>query len=624
MSRFYVGGLSFTGGASTFQVQYGDDPTWNTFTTAGVLSVNSGGQNFSGNIGGKGRYLRLAPTAFGSNGQAIVDSLIVYSDNIGVDASGNTNHWVANNISLTAGVTYDSMLDVPTMWADGGNGRGNYCVLNPVFKNANATYGVMATPIDGNLNATSIGAGTNVYGSIDLFGNKGKWYAECRASSIVSQVSIGFLSDDGNLNRGAWINSSSGVLVDNVSKSTSGFASGNTVGIAYDSINNTVQFYVNNSAVGSAYTTSTGSFSSYLFWSYTNSGVSLEWNFGQRPFSYTPPTGFKALNTQNLPDATIKKGNAYFNATTYTGTGATLSVTNSGSMQPDLVWIKDRSAARSHRLFDTVRGATKGLFSDATDAETTLATDLTAFNSNGFTLGVGLGSNASTETYVGWQWKESASAGFDIVTYTGTGSNMTISHSLGVAPKMIIIKARSASATDWPVYHSSIGNTGALLLNTTNQTSTSSLWWNNTSPSSSVFTLGTIAASNTNTQTQVAYLFAEVAGYSKFGSYTGNGSTDGPFVYTGFRPRWVLWKRSDSTSDWNIIDTTRNTYNYADKELFPNLSTAETVIGGGLSRLDMLSNGFKVRGADSYQNANGGTYIFMALAENPFKNSLAR
>ena len=207
--------------------------------------------------------------------------------------------------------------------------------------------------------------------------------------------------------------------------------------------------------------------------------------------------------------------------------------------QPDFVWIKDRSAVRSHRLTDSVRGTEKALYSNLTNAEATEVGGVTAFNSNGFSVGSDSNYNANTDSFIGWQWKAggaavtntagsitsqvsaSPTAGFSVVTYTGTGANATVGHGLGAAPKMVIVKARNASATDWPVYHVSVGNTGALLLNTTNQTSTSILWWNNTSPSSSVFTLGTIPASNTNTQTQVAYCFSEVPGYSSFGSLCG-------------------------------------------------------------------------------------------------------
>jgi hypothetical protein len=243
-------------------------------------------KKYAGTYGTNGFYLN-----FSDNSAATAAA-------IGKDYSGNGNNWTPNNISVTSGVTYDSMLDVPTQWADGGNGRGNYATLNPVFKNANATYGVMATPSDGNLNAT-MGAGTNVYSTIAL-PTSGKYYVECEAVSFTSQLNIGFMSDDGNANRSAWWNNANGIYVDNVQQ-FSGATSTGVIAMAIDCDAKTVQFYRDNSARGSAYTYSTGSVAAHLLWAYTNSGATVRWNFGQRPFAFSPPTGFKALNTLNLP-----------------------------------------------------------------------------------------------------------------------------------------------------------------------------------------------------------------------------------------------------------------------------------------------------------------------------------
>jgi hypothetical protein len=208
------------------------------------------------------------------------------------------------------------------------------------------------------------------------------------------------------------------------------------------------------------------------------------------------------------------------------------------------------------------------------------------------------------------------------VTYTGTGANATVGHGLGVAPRMIICKNR-ASVTDWAVYHASFGNTGALRLNSTIANEVDSRYWNNTTPSSTVFSVGSSSTVNGSSNTQVAYCWAEIAGFSKFGSYTGNGSADGPFNYLGFRPKFVLIKRTDTTASWELFDTSRNTYNSLNLILYPNLSDAEGVytVGEGI---DSLSNGFKLRKTGTGLNNSGGTYIFMAFAENPFKNSLAR
>jgi hypothetical protein len=332
-----------------------------------------------------------------------------------------------------------------------------------------------------------------------------------------------------------------------------------------------------------------------------------------------------ALNTLNLPEPTILKGNQYFDATTYTGQNTSLSVTNSGSMQPDFVWIKKRNGATDHNLVDSVRGTDKNLISNSAAAESTVAR-LTSFDSGGFTLaGAFDNTNLSGSTYVGWQWKEGATQGFDIVTYTGTGVARTVAHSLGVAPSMMIVKNRTtAVAGAWPVYHQAIGATNYLFLDLTDAQSSVATPFNDTAPTSTVFSVDGGDRVNKSGNGIVAYLFAEVAGFSKFGSYTGNGSADGPFCFTGFLPRWVMIKRTDSTGDWYIWDTARNTFNLMTQVLFADLSAAESTYAAPNPVIDVLSNGFKQRGTYPHNNASGGTYIYMAFAEHPFKNALAR
>jgi hypothetical protein len=289
-----------------------------------------------------------------------------------------------------------------------------------------------------------------------------------------------------------------------------------------------------------------------------------------------------------------------------------------------------------------VRGSTKQLYSNATDVEGTVTDALTAFNSNGFSLGANVGLNQNATTYVAWQWKAGGTAvtntsgsitstvsagatqGFSVLTYTGNGTaGATVGHGLGVAPKMVIVKRRSAIES-WGVYHASLPSAAYyLVLNSTAaQDGAGGSIWNSTAPSSTVLTLGTSTYSNTNTSTYVAYCFSEVAGYSKFGSYTGNGSSNGPFVYFGFRPKLVLYKRTDTTGNWNIFDSSRDTYNPEQSTLWPNLSNAESVSSS--YAIDFTSNGMKLRTTNTDFNASGGTYIFAAFAENPFKNSLAR
>ena len=368
-------------------------------------------------------------------------------------------------------------------------------------------------------------------------------------------------------------------------------------------------------------------------------------NFGQQPFSYTPPTGFNRLNVYNLPDSTIKKGSTVMDATLYTGNLTGQSITNASAFKPDLVWIKSRSAATDNKLTDSVRGATIALISNSTAAETTDVTGMTAFNTNGFTLGASTTYNNTGATYVGWQWQAgqgssssntsgsitstvsvNATAGFSVVTYTGSGSNATVGHGLGVAPKFMIIKRRNG-VTDWPCWHTSISPASnyAIDLDTTAAKYNTYPMWNGTSPTSSVFSIGVDPAVNASggTGTYVAYCWAEIAGFSKFGSYTGNGSTDGTFVYTGFTPKFVLVKETGNANNWYLLDTARNPYNAMNLQLYPNASAAEGTGGSAGYLLDSLSNGFKFRGSGAEANRSGGSYIYMAFASNPFKNSNA-
>jgi hypothetical protein len=342
----------------------------------------------------------------------------------------------------------------------------------------------------------------------------------------------------------------------------------------------------------------------------------------------------------------IPDGRVAMAATLYTGTGATASISNAVngvSFQPDFVWAKARSSAESHRLADSVRGATKVLYSNLTNAEATEATGITAFASNGFTLGSGT-PNGSGITYVGWQWKAggtavsntagsitssvsaNTTAGFSVVTYTGNGTaGATIGHGLGVAPSMVIAKNRStggSAAYEWTVYHVSLGATKAIFLNDTGAAATDAGYWYNTAPTSSVVTVPSNTRTNVNGSNFVFYCFAPVAGYSAFGSYTGNGSADGPFVYCGFRPRYVMLKRSDTGGanyNWFCYDSARDTYNATQNYLEINLASTEQ-----LASVDFLSNGFKVRTSSTYWNASGGTFIYMAFAENPLKFANAR
>lgn len=338
-------------------------------------------------------------------------------------------------------------------------------------------------------------------------------------------------------------------------------------------------------------------------------------------------------------DYAIKDGRTVFDATTWTGDGSSSrAIINAGSFKPDFVWGKSRSGTFNHYLYDSVRGAGKFLQSNLTDAEGDFGSvGVASFNSNGFSIGNGGSINQNGTTYVGWNWQAgqgttssntdgsitstvsaNPTAGFSIVTFNNpTSGNYTVGHGLGVAPKLIIVKYRSG-ASNWFVYHESIGYNNRLLLNTTGASASATYW--TAAPSSTVINFSSSFADNPS-QSLVAYCWSEVAGFSKFGSYTGNGSTDGPFVYTGFRPKYILVKNTvNGATDWTILDGARNTYNVANSELNADLSGAEYTANA----VDFLSNGFKIRATYGNTNGSGQTMIYAAFAENPFKYSNAR
>jgi len=389
-------------------------------------------------------------------------------------------------------------------------------------------------------------------------------------------------------------------------------------------------FYKNGTSQGTAFTDIAGSqWTAFI----QGEGV-VNCNFGQRTFAYAAPTGFKTLCTQNLPQPTIQKPNKYMDALTYTGTGASNAISSLG-FSPDLVWIKNRGTTTDHALYDTTRGTQAQISSNSTAVEVTSSSGLTAFDSAGFTIGTSSLVNTSGTQYVAWSWdagsttstntsgsiastvRANQQTGFSVVSFTATGANSTVGHGLGVSPKMIITKPRN-NANDWYVYHEGSGANKYLVLNSTTGAITDNLIWQNTSPTSSVFYIG--SGGFPNNWTEIAYCFSEIEGYSKFGSYTGNGSADGPFVWCGFRPRFFLWKRYNTTGAWNILDTARDTFNLSGKALFPHLSNAE--FSGSV--MDINSNGVKLRDSSADNNASGGTYIFAAFAESPFKYARAR
>jgi len=312
----------------------------------------------------------------------------------------------------------------------------------------------------------------------------------------------------------------------------------------------------------------------------------------------------------------------YFQVKLYTGNGSTQTITydnTDADLDADMIWLKARNHAYSHQLFDTVRGATKLLNPEAGEAEQTLS-GITAFATDTFAIGSDAGTNASDKTYVAWCWKESATSGFDMVSYSGNETNRTISHSLSAVPHLMIIKNRE-STFNWVVYHhknTSAPQTDYLYLATDAATADFDGHFNDTAPTSSVFTVGTDTGVNKNSQGHMNYLWTEKQGFSKFGSYEGNGADDGTFVWTGFRPAFLIIKRSSSTEDWYLYDNKRDGYNVIDTALAPSLNNAEFDTG---AEIDFLSNGFKNRGTNTASNTDGETYLYIAFAEAPFVNS---
>ena len=599
-------------------------------------------KEYSGSFGTNGFYLKFVSGA------------------IGTDSSGNSNTMTVANVA-----NYDVVTDTPT---------NNFATLNPAVS---ATSGMVLS--EGNLHgvfrSASITNAQQAVSTIDIPAGSGKWYWEMRQTytglgfimGIVPKGELPRMSYAGSLGYG-YVNASGKKTINatETAYGTAWFTSGQTYIIScyYDSDNRKVGFKLNNTDQG--YVSEDVTAGSYAAAFSNASGGSgsqpTTINFGQNgtfagavtaqgnadtngigDFYYAPPSGYKALCTANLPDPAIPLPSAQFNTVLYTGNGGTNAITGVG-FQPDWVWAKVRDEAYSHGLFDAVRGVTKKLSSNLTNAEVT-DSGLTAFGSDGFTMGSDAGMNGSSKTYVAWNWKANGSgsqntdgsinstatsanqtAGFSIVTYTGNNQAATVGHGLGVAPDLVIVKS-IGGAGSWHVYNgvtSSDSENYYMLLDATTaltNSGTGTVPWNNTRATSSVFSVGGANAStNINTRTYVAYCFASKPSFSKVGIYTGNGSASGPFINTGFKPAWVLIKRTDAANDWLLFDNKRDVDNVASLRLFPNQSYADYTS----ARIDILSNGFKARATTNDTNANGGTYIYMAFAESPFKTANAR
>ena len=602
---------------------------------------------YTGTYGTNGFYLNFS------------DNSNTTAATLGKDYSGNGNNWTPNNFSVTAGVGNDSLLDTPTPYGTdtglGGEVRGNYCTLNPLVKpygTNNFSNGNLAVAPDGNWNAA--------VGTISMI--TGKWYWEFVSGEQNCFFGIQAIGQNYTTINPQNFTGGTVLLCDDNQKmvdgtrsayTATGHGAGVVVGVAVDMDASLINFYKNGVDQGSISFATNKAVVPIIIPYYSTYTHTV--NFGQRPFTYTAPSGYKALCTTNLPTPAIgasptSLASDFFNTVLWTGDGSqTRSITGVG-FQPDFTWMKIRAdTGQDHQLYDAVRGAGggKNLSTNTQAAEGTvnsyLDSDygyLSSFDSDGFSVNDGAVAttggyvNYSGRTYVAWNWKAngagssntagsitstvsaSTTSGFSVVTYASTTG--TVGHGLGVAPTVIIMKGRNVT-DQWAVYHISTGNTYAIPLNSTGAGDVNSAFWNNTTPTSTVFSQG----SWDDGYNKVAYCFAPIAGYSAFGSYTGNGSADGPFVYTGFRPAYVMVKRTSSSgTNWQILDTKRSTYNVMGDYLYASASNAEAYDAN--VGIDSLSNGFKIRGTDGNTNTNSATYIYMAFAENPFKFSLAR
>ena len=623
--RGYMTEVNFIDGQALTPSSFGE-----TNTQTGVWQPKA----YSGSYGTNGFYLNFS------------DNSNTTAATLGKDYSGNGNNWTPNNFSVTAGAGNDSLVDSPTSYGVdtgvGGTVRGNYATLNPLDTNA--------TLSNGNLQAVVADSPSSDYldAPCTIGISSGAFYFECVPTAITSNVWCGITNTSASgknhtqVDASRLVYDSGGDIRDEAVTVTTvaSYTTNDVISVAFDRDAGTVKFYKNGTQV---YTVTNSKWQVDKKFLVAGRGTWVA-NFGQRPFAYTAPSGFKALCTQNLPTPTIgattaTQANKYFDTVLRTGSGGATYSTTVNMANGALLWDKPRNQASSHFLFDSVRGIANRFSSNLTNAETSSPTWYTNFGNGSYTTGAD--DWGSPTTLVDWIWAAgtgttntagsitstvgaNTTSGFSVVTYTGTGSDATVGHGLGVAPSMIIGKARN-SALAWRVYHTSIGAANFLALNTTDA-SASGATWNSTTPTSTVFTVG--GGSNMNVDsstTYVAYCFAPIAGYSAFGSFVGNGSADGAFVYTGFRPAFVMLKASSTGGagyNWGMFDNDRLGYNSAQRDLRANTTDTE---GTDNNLIDFLSNGFKIRSTSGgFGGGSGVTYVYMAFAENPFKYSLAR
>lgn len=575
---------------------------------------------------------------------------------LGADSSGNGNHWTAHGFTAA-----DQMVDTPT---------NNFCTLNPIgigegwsLSNGNLTGYASAPNGNWTLAVGTIPMASKMmyeFKMVDQYvgGSTGSLFGlmdgPCSVGASYPTISLGNTQSLGrnSLSFNIWHAGAAAQYNGTIvwSGSIRSTPNSDVYAVLYDPATGRVYLAQNgvwvndaNPDQGTGYICQIQNDVLY-FPAFCNVQASFQINAGQTAWwrTYANASSFKPVCTANLPAVAIPQPSKHHNVKLYTGTGSTQSVTGAG-FRPDFVWTKHRgpSGTQGHSLFDTIRGATKYLRTNNTNTETTDAESLTSFDADGFTTGAYSDMNTASQAYAAWLWKAgdsvvtntagsvssqvsaNTSAGFSIVTFSGNGLASTVGHGLGAAPAMIIQRARTPTAMHWMVYHKAANAspaTGHLYLELTYPFTSDSTSWNNTMPTATVWNVGPGASSNTNYNgaTYVAYCFAEIPGYSRFGSYTGNGSSDGPFVYCGFRPRWIMLKRTDSPGDWYCYDTARDPRNVAFHALYLGKSNPEDT-STVADALDVLSSGFKLRNLNSSDfNVLGGQFIYAAFAEHPF------
>ena len=563
------------------------------------------------------------------------------SSALGDDSSGNGNDFTSSGLAAA-----DQMSDSPT---------ANHCTLNPLWLDG---YSLSDGNLVTNQSGDAAAIGTMAFDPTDSQG----FYFEAKVTTAASFPNVGIRtaascpqvgavsSLSGNSTGRFAYTGSNGQFNDEGSGSSYGSTWAGTAdkvigvfvkaGELFFSVDGTIQ----NSGTA-AKTGLTGLMVPTVFYD-AGSGTQAAWEmrFDASDWS-TTPSGYKSLTAANLPNPTIADPSEYFQTTLYSGNTSTQSINQSGNstFEPSWVWIKARGQAYDHALYDAVRGATKELKSNATDAQSTITNGLTAFESDGFALGNRLGVNQSGQNYVAWQWKANgsgasngdgsitstvsadATSGFSIIRWTGTAANGTIGHGLGVQPSLYILK-NTATNNSWLVGSTLYAATSYLSIGNTDALATGdAAVFNSLHPTSSVINLGSNVGTNgsSGSNNMICYAFAEVSGFSKIGGYTGNGSSDGPFVFTGFKPSWLMIKReTGGTGNWDIFDNQRDPINPADAVLDADANSAEATFS--TIKIDLLSNGFKARGTQSNINASGSTYIYVAFAETSFQHATAR